>query len=334
MSNSALHVLLQLVLSAAFVVVFPVAPEPAPALSAQAAQAPAPQATEKRAAPRVDATRLMQDVQRLAAPELEGRLTGAAGSRKARALILDRFTQIGLQRVNGSYEQKFSFTRTRGGAKQDFPDAVNVFGLIPGTSDPEHYVLVTAHYDHLGVRDGLTYHGADDNASGVATMLALADWFNAHRPRRSLLFVAFDAEEQGLQGSKHFVAKPPIDLRRVTAVVNMDMVGRGDKNVIFVAGTSHYPALKSPVSEAAKGRSIIVSFGHDRQGVQGQDDWTHSSDHGPFHDAGVPFLYFGVEDHPDYHKPTDTAEKIPRQFYAEATELVLETVRRLAERGN
>ena len=294
------------------------------------AQAAAPQAPTERVA-RVDAARLIQDVEALAAPDLQGRLPGTPGSRKAQAIILQRFKQLKLQSVNGSHEQRFSFTRTRGASKQDVRDAVNLLGLVRGSSDPEGYVLVTAHYDHLGVRDGQTYHGADDNASGVAALLAIAGWFSTHQPRKSILFAAFDAEENGLQGSTHFVEKPPIDLRRISAIVNMDMVGRGDKNEIFVAGTSQNPSLKAPVSEAAKGRSLTVRFGHDRSGVPGQDDWTHSSDHGPFHDAGVPFLYFGVEDHADYHKPTDTADRIPRAFFTEATELVLETVRRLAE---
>ena len=280
---------------------------------------------------RIDAARLMQDVQALSAPALEGRLTGSPGGLRARALVLGWMKEIGLQPIDGSHEQPFSFSQTRGPAKQDFPDAMNLIGWIPGTRERDRYVLVTAHYDHLGVRNGQTHHGADDNASGVAAMLAIARWFAANRPAASLVFVAFDGEEEGLQGAKHFVAHPPIDLKRVSAVVNMDMVGRGDKNIIYVAGTHHHPALKPLVDEASAGRRIVVRFGHDRPGLRGEEDWTNSSDHAAFHAAGVPFLYFGVEDHADYHKPTDTADKIPRDFYVEAAELVLDTVKRLAD---
>jgi len=275
----------------------------------------------------------MQDLQALADPGLEGRLTGTAGSRRAQALILERFKELALQPIGGSYAQKFSFTQTRRGGKQEFPDATNLFAMLPGRGDPQSFVVVSAHYDHLGIRDGQTYPGADDNASGVAAMLAIARWFASHPPRKSVVFIAFDAEEAGLQGSKHFVSKPPIDLKRISAVVNMDMVGRGDAKTLFVAGTHHYPSLAPVVTEAARGRQVILKLGHDKPPAQagGVEDWTNSSDHGPFHAAGVPFVYFGVEDHADYHKPTDTADKIPRQFYLEATELVLETVRRLAE---
>jgi hypothetical protein len=288
------------------------------------------QAVAERADARIDGRHLLLDVQALSAPELEGRLTGSAGGRKARAFILERFKELKLQPLAGAYEQRFSFTEASG-EQREFPEAVNVVGVVRGTSEPDSHVLVSAHYDHLGIRNGRIHHGADDNASGVAAMLAVAQWFAANPAQKSIVFIAFDGEEQGLRGSRHFVAKPPIDIRRVSAIVNMDMVGRGDKKVIYVAGTYYHPALKPAVDAAAKGRAIVVRFGHDRPGVPGMDDWTQSSDHGPFHTAGVPFLYFGVEDHSDYHQPSDTADRIPAPFFREAAELVLDTVRRLSE---
>ena len=265
--------------------------------------------TQAAVASRIDADRLIADVTALAAPGMEGRQTGSAGSKRAQAMILERFKQLKLQPVSGSYEQKFSFTRARN--NQSFPDAVNLMGLVRGTHEQERdqYVLVTAHYDHLGVRNGQIYHGADDNASGVAGMLAIASWFVRHPARHSLLFIAFDGEEHGLQGAKYFVANPPFPISKISVVANLDMIGRGDKNELFAVGTRYTPELKSPVEEAAKGSRIIVRFGHDTPGVPGEQDWTQSSDHGPFHTAGRPFLYFGVEDHADYHRPTDTAER-------------------------
>jgi hypothetical protein len=289
-----------------------------------------PQAAAKAAAPwRVDGDAQMQDLQALASPELEGRLTGTPGNRRAQALILERFKQLKLQPLNESFDQKFSFNEVRRGGRQGFPDATNLVAMLPGTTDRQSFVLVCAHYDHLGVRGGETYPGADDNASGVAAMLAIARWFTAHPPRRSLLFAAFDGEEEGLRGSRYFVANPPVELKRISAVVNMDMVGRGDANTLYAAGTHYSPQLAPIVTDAARGMELTLKLGHDQGG--GSEDWTNSSDHGPFHAAGIPFVYFGVENHPDYHRPGDTADKIPRRFYLEATEIVLETVRRLAE---
>ena len=286
------------------------------------------------AAAAVDEAQLLSDLEFLASPKLEGRLTGSAGNERARSFILERFKQLKLQPVDGSYTQAFSFAPARGGASATVPKGMNVMGMVPGTSEPRSYVLVTAHYDHLGVRDGRTYPGADDNASGVGALLAAARWFSEHPPRKSVVFVAFDAEEQGLRGARHFVAQPPIDLARILVVLNMDMVGRGDKNVLYVAGTHHYPALRPVVEEAMKGRSIKVLLGHDHASAQaavGLDDWTNQSDQGAFHAVQVPFLYFGVEDHPDYHKPTDTADRIPRPFYTAATAFVIDVARRFAD---
>jgi hypothetical protein len=278
---------------------------------------------------RVDAGTLLADVKTLVG--FEGRQAATEGNRRARAFILQRFERLGLNPVAGVFEQRFALAR-RGGANADADprEGVNLMAAVEGTTARDRFVLVSAHYDHLGRRNGQLYPGADDNASGVAGMLATAAWFAGHRPASSILFVAFDAEEQELRGARHFVDNPPIDLKRIRAVVNLDMIGRGDANRIYVAGTAHYPQLKELVSDAAKGRTIEVAFGHDRAGAGPADDWTHASDHGPFHDADVPFLYFGVEDHPDYHKPTDTPDKIPLAFYDEAVEIVVDTVRRLS----
>jgi Zn-dependent M28 family amino/carboxypeptidase len=180
----------------------------------------------------------------------------------------------------------------------------------------------------VGVRTGAVHRGADDNASGVATLLQVAAYVAAHPLQQSVVFVAFDGEEQGLQGAKHFVAHPPIDLKRIRLMVNLDMVSRSDTASIVASGTAFDATLKDLVNRAATGRRLKVAFGHDRPPTKpgGEADWTHQSDQGPFHDAGVRTLYYGVEDHADYHKPTDTADRIPRAFFSEVAELVLQTL--------
>lgn len=285
---------------------------------------------------RVDTVRLIADVESLSAPAMEGRLTGSAGNRRAQAFISSRFRQLGLEPVNGVHEQKFSFTHhsIKGFLlpgrpyRREFPDATNLLASVPGTARRAEYLVLSAHYDHLGVRDGQVYAGADDDASGVAAMLAAAAYFSAHPPQHSILFVAFDGEEQGLQGSTYFVAHPPIDLKTIALELNLDMVSRSDSSVIVASGTAYDPALRDLVVSAARGRKLTVQFGHDRPFylAAGIEDWTHASDHGPFHDAGVRTLYYGVEDHADYHRPGDTADKIPRGFFAEVANLVIETL--------
>ena len=286
------------------------------------------QAPATAPAHRIDADRLFSDVSALSAPTMEGRRTGTPGNKLAQQFITGRFRELKLQPPAGwtDFAQKFSFVLSGRGGSVAYPDATNLAAMVPGTSSPDQFLIVSAHYDHLGQRNGQTYRGADDNASGVAALLQVAAHVAAHPLRHSVLFVAFDAEEEGLQGAKYFVKHPPVDLKRIALVVNLDMVSRNDKGVIFASGTAFDPSLKDLVSKAAAGRQLTVKLGHDRRGVAGEDDWTQQSDQGAFHDAGVKTLYFGVEDHPDYHKPTDTADKIPRPFYGEVVELVLQTV--------
>ena len=269
-------------------------------------------------AARIDSARLMADVEALSAPAMEGRKTGTPGNQRARAFIVERFQALGVKPIGGRYEQPFGSGDAR---------AANIVGMVRGTARPDNYLLVTAHYDHLGVRNGALYPGADDNASGVAVMMQAAAYVSQHPLRHSVVFIAFDSEERGLRGAKYFVAHPLVDLTKIALMLNLDMVSRNDASTIFASGTAFHPGLKGVVARAADGRKLTVQFGHDRPSKEkGSEDWTNQSDQGPFHAAGVRTLYYGVEDHADYHKPSDTADKIPRGFFAEVAEFVLQTV--------
>ncbi|HEV7815303.1 MAG TPA: M20/M25/M40 family metallo-hydrolase, partial [Janthinobacterium sp.] len=208
-----------------------------------------------------------------------------------------------------------------------YPDAANIIGYLPGTAAPQQFMVVSAHYDHLGIAGGKLYPGADDNASGVAAMLAMAAWFKAHPPLHSVVFAAFDAEELGLRGSRAFLEALPFPKKDLVVNLNLDMLSHNDANQIFVAGTFHYPWLKPYLEQAASRSTVQVFLGHDRsQLIAGAvEDWTDSSDHGPFHAAGIPFLYFGVADHADYHLPSDTFEHINQDFFLRVTALVIDT---------
>ncbi|NVJ48593.1 MAG: M20/M25/M40 family metallo-hydrolase, partial [Cytophagia bacterium] len=198
----------------------------------------------------------------------------------------------------------------------------NVVAYIKG--EEETAFVVTAHYDHLGVRDSVVYNGADDNASGVAALIALAEYFKANKPRHTLIFTALDAEEMGLQGAKAFLEDESIPQELIKLNINMDMISMNDKNELYVAGTSHNAFLK-PIVEEVNVLPLQLKFGHDTADL-GNDDWTNSSDHGPFHKKGIPFLYFGVEDHENYHKPTDDFENVNKEFYIKAVHAILDCI--------
>lgn len=288
-------------------------------------------ATQTRAAAlRVDSDRLMETVTALADPKFEGRAAGSPGGVAARAWVLERLKGIGLQPVSGSHVFPFTFTRMTMKGRVD-GEGANVIGQCLGKDPKAPVFVVSAHYDHLGIRDGAVYPGADDDASGVAVMLAVAEYCQKTPFSRTVIFAAFDAEEVGLQGAKVFVAAPPLPKERIALNVNLDMVSRNDKREIFIAGTHPWPQLKAPLEQVAWRAPITVLFGHDKPVAiaGGVDDWTNQSDHGPFHAAKIPFVYFGVEDHPDYHKPTDTADKINRGFFVDVAETVLDAVLQL-----
>lgn len=289
-----------------------------------------PQTTTRPAALRVDSDQLMSTLQTLADTRFNGRAAGSTGAIAAREWILNRFKTIGLHPVSGGYVYPFAFTRRSLNGPSD-TQAANVIGQCLGTDPRAPMFVVSAHYDHLGIREGVIFPGADDNASGVAVMLAVAEHCQKTPLRRTVVFAAFDAEEAGLQGAKAFMIAPPVPLERIAMNVNLDMVSRSDAREIFVAGTYQWPHLKAPMEEVARRAPVAVLFGHDKPLpiAGGVEDWTNQSDHGPFNSAKIPFLYFGVEDHADYHKATDTADKIDRGFFIGVAETILDAILQL-----
>lgn len=268
----------------------------------------------------VDSEQLLADIQFLASDELGGRRTGTDGNRLARKFIIERFTDLNLTRVNGAYEQLFDFAYP--GTEAEYDSAVNVIGQIEGRLQANRFIAVTAHYDHLGIRNGEIYNGADDNASGVAGLLAIAQYFTQSQPENSILFIAFDGEEHGLQGARHFIENPVVPLEQIILNVNLDMISTNFENELYAVGTNHYPFLKPLVQAATLNAPVNVLFGYDSE--QWPQDWTSASDHGPFHEKEIPFIYFGVEDHEHYHQPSDTFENINPDFFIHSVETIID----------
>ncbi|MEX2512608.1 MAG: M28 family peptidase [Cyclobacteriaceae bacterium] len=272
-------------------------------------------------AQKVDSTTLLKDLAYLSSNDLEGRATQTEGNQAAQDYIIERFNQLGMTSQFDGFKQYFPLNN---GNRRAENLAVNIIGFIPG-SETSKIFLIMAHYDHLGKKGDIIYNGADDNASGTAALLALADYFSENRPFHSIIFAATDAEEKGLLGAKALVNDFPFPLEQISLVINMDMISRSDDNKLYAVGSRHYPHLQPYLSETAKYSSLDLVLGND--GGPGEKDWTHASDHGPFHEEKIPFIYFGVEDHQDYHQPTDTFENIHPEFYTKAVELILRFIR-------
>lgn len=275
----------------------------------------------------VDGAQFLRDIEILAADSLQGRLVGTEGSRKAQKYLIGRFTEIGLQPWKGGYEHRFSIEHRDG---RQIDDATNLVGVVEGTRGDGRYIVVSAHYDHLGEREGEIYNGADDNASGVAGLLAAAAWFQKNPAPTGLIFAAFDAEEGGLRGARAFVST--LDSLGVNVVmnINMDMISVSEAGELYAAGTYHYPFLKPVLERVSAESPIKLLMGHDSPDLKPGDDWTNSSDHGPFHREKIPFVYFGVEDHPYYHTPEDTFDKVTQEFAKGAALTVLRAINAFA----
>jgi Zn-dependent M28 family amino/carboxypeptidase len=256
---------------------------------------------------------------------MQGRQAGTPGGAKARAYVIERFRKSGITPFGSSYEQAFSFTE-RGGPERQ---GVNVIGRVEGAGQPNRYIVVSAHYDHLGVRNGRLYPGADDNASGTAALFAIGRYFAApaNRPRHSLIIAAFDAEESGLRGSQAFLRKSPVDAGAMAVNLNADMIGRDPQNTLYVAGVFSQQFLKPFVLRIAAQAPVKLVMGHDDPAQRNIQDWTRDSDHYSFLQAKIPALYFGVEDFDRLHQPTDTFETITRDFYIRAVETLILAVK-------
>ena len=234
---------------------------------------------------------------------LEGREAGSRGGHAAAKYIVKQLEQTGLQPggPNGSFKQPFS------GHLQ------NILAVLPGT-DPElknEYIIVGAHYDHVGYGTrtnsfgpiGYIHNGADDNASGVATMLEVIDALTqiGYQPRRSILFAFWDGEEKGLLGSRHWMRAPTVPVSSIQLAWNIDMVGRLTDGRIEIMGVRTGTGMRKMLSTHNMDDGVWVDFTW---------EYKDNSDHWPFYEAGIPALCLHTGLHDDYHRPSDDVEKL------------------------
>lgn len=262
----------------------------------------------------IEATRILSQ------DDMDGRAPGTAGSMKARKYLLQRLKGMGAEPVWNDLTHSFARFEGEGDDATRVADGANLVFEIDGAGSD--IIVVTAHYDHLGEIRGETFNGADDNASGVAGLLAIADHFMQHPPANDIVFAIVDAEEGGSAGAEAFVND--FDrLEQVRLNINLDMISRSDVDELYVAGGYHNPQFVPLIDEIAATVPVTLLRGHDDPALGPFNDWTMQSDHRVFHRRDIPFLYFGVEDHPDYHKPTDDFDRIPLDFFAKSLQSIV-----------
>ncbi|HEU5359420.1 MAG TPA: M20/M25/M40 family metallo-hydrolase [Gemmatimonadales bacterium] len=262
-----------------------------------------------------EAQDLLNDVKFLASDALQGRKIGTPGADTAAAYLARRFQAAGLQPAPGGWMQRFTVDPTAPAAQHSGIGGAhgeNVIGVLPGR-DPvleDQVIVVGAHYDHLGLggfgslapdSTGKVHNGADDNASGSAALVAIARRLAAHRPARTVVFIAFSGEEEGLLGSEWYVKHPLYPLDHTVAMINLDMVGRLRDSKLIVYGSAtaqEWPALLDSLNATAHFE------------LKEHGDGYGPSDQSSFYAAHRPVLHLFTDLHGDYHRPTDDWQKI------------------------
>jgi len=276
----------------------------------------------------------------LADDTFEGREAGSRGGRAAAIYLVQQLQKLGVpggNRASGSNSDAAggdAAGRGSGSYYQAFGTSSNLLALVEG-SDPElkkQFVVVSAHYDHVGYGTrrtsfgplGYIHHGADDNASGVAGLLEIIKAVRqlAQPPKRSILFAFWDGEEQGLLGSKHWLEHPTVPLKQVAVMANLDMIGRLRPAGVEVVGSRTARGLRRLVSEQNDGLGLPLTFSWEMKG---------NSDHYPFFARNIPVVMLHTGLHADYHRPSDVAEKINNEGLRQVAQLTFKVVLELAD---
>lgn len=279
------------------------------------------------------------DVVFLSDDKLEGRQTGTEGEKAAAHYIAKRFENLGLEgKGTNGFLQPFTFKPKTNPHQQinytvkDGDSTItgtNVIGFL--NNKAENTIVIGAHYDHLGYGaegslhrgEKAIHNGADDNASGVAVMLNLAEKLKGKNNYNNYLFMAFSGEEMGLLGSNYFVKNPTIDTKKVNYMINMDMVGRlKADSTLAVYGVGTSPILKQTLKSHNDNFKLIV-----------KESGIGPSDHTSFYNADIPVLHFFTGQHEDYHKPTDDFEKLNYKGMQTISNYIFEVISDLDDNG-
>jgi hypothetical protein len=300
-------------------------------VAASACQSPQ---TAPKGALAPDSLAIRRDIFYLASDALAGRLTGTPGNDSAAAYIARRYAALGLRPMSAGFLQHFvARPPTRGGPSPSLPTQ-NVFAVLPGR-DPAlrgEYVVVGAHFDHLGTStEGAldpddkqaVRRGADDNASGTAAVLELARLLAAAPTRRSIIFANFSGEEEGLLGSAYFVEHSPVPIDSIDAMLNFDMVGRMKNDKLIVYGITTAKELPSLLDSATVSAGLHVTA---------QGDGFGASDQSSFFAKDIPVLHFFTDLHDDYHRASDVPERINAGGEARVVAVAERVARQIADR--
>ncbi len=293
----------------------------------------------------INVTDLKKHLTYIASDELQGRETGSIGQKKAGKYLINEYKSNSIPFPKGAkdYYQHIPAAFLNAQDNENLPDSENVWAFIKGTEKPEEVVVISAHYDHVGMKDGEIYNGADDDGSGTVTLLEVAQAFAKAKkagfgPKRSVLFIHMTGEEHGLHGSRYYSENPLFPFKNTVADVNIDMIGRRDEfhknsnNYIYLIGSDYLSTDLYNICEAVNKKYINTKLDYKFNDRNDPNRFYYRSDHYNFAKNGVPsvFLFNGVHD--DYHQPTDEVSKIEFEALERRARLAFMIVWELANR--
>ncbi|MBW8359022.1 MAG: M28 family peptidase [Weeksellaceae bacterium] len=279
----------------------------------------------------------------LASDEMQGRDTGSEGQKKAGRYIIGEYQKMGVTHPAplADYYQKVP-KEALNGRRGALPDSENILAFIKGSEKPEEIIVLSAHYDHVGIKDGQIYNGADDDGSGTVALMEIAEAFKKSKkmgkaPKRSILILHVTGEEHGLLGSKFYAENPVFPLANTVVNLNIDMIGRSDaenegKNYVYVIGSEMLSTELKKINESANNATQKLQLNYKYDDPNDTQRLYYRSDHYNFAKNGIPVAFFFDGIHEDYHKPTDDADKIDYELLKKRTQLIFATAWELANR--
>ena len=281
-----------------------------------------------------------------ASDEFEGRNTGEPGQKKAIKYLKDFYvSQQIISPLGGDdyYQEVPTDFLNKNARGSELKASENVLAFIKGTEKPDEIVVISAHLDHEGIKDGKIYNGADDDGSGSMAILEIAEAFktavkDGKGPKRSILFLHVTGEEKGLLGSKYYTENPIFPLANTVCNLNIDMIGRIDKahkkdpNYVYLIGADKLSTELHQVSDSVNTKYTNIHLDYKYNDEDDPNRFYYRSDHYNFAKHNIPVIFYFNGTHEDYHKPTDTPDKIEYDLLAKRTRLVFYTAWEVANR--
>lgn len=281
----------------------------------------------------------------VAGDEMQGRNTGEPGQKKAGLYLIEEYKDNGISFPKGAkdwYQPVPSEFMARAFSPK-LNDSENIWAYIEGTEKPEEVLVISAHYDHVGMKNGEIYNGADDDGSGTVALLEIAEAFmkakkDGYGPKRSILFLHVTGEEHGLHGSRYYSEHPLFPIANTIANLNIDMIGRRDEahadngNYVYVIGSDRLSTDLHNINEEANKKYTNLVLDYTFNDRNDPNQFYYRSDHYNFANKGIPIIFYFNGVHEDYHMPGDDPEKIEYDLLAKRAQLAFVTAWELANR--